>query len=294
MEQENKIVDNLKNSEAWLDSTFRSLRSTCGPALNQIDFKDFQQLHSIFQSSKDCELLLKKHVHSKMDNLVGAAKNLYMSLLRAKWLFDVKNLMDKATGTKDLAQLLCLYTRAKELEIDFSKTHSSSFQDVEAAAEENSEKSKVDPESLILKEFSRLGTVSSEFDQLFGTHLKIIQTLEKHEKENMMEDLKKIVEKLQVDLQQSPISPSNEVSNGAVAEQQVNPLLPPTLVKRETQFGSRVFAISTANELQILNKVRDYIRLNENYMDYMLLKSTNATKPTFGQESDQAMDGAVS
>ena len=41
MEQENKIVDNLKNSEAWLDSTFRSLRSTCGPALNQIDFKDF-------------------------------------------------------------------------------------------------------------------------------------------------------------------------------------------------------------------------------------------------------------
>ena len=38
-----------------------------------------------------------------MENLVGAAKNLYMSLLRAKWLFDVKNLMDKATGTKDLA-----------------------------------------------------------------------------------------------------------------------------------------------------------------------------------------------
>ena len=109
----------------------------------------------------------------------------------------------------------------------------------------------------------------------------------------MMEDLKKIVEKLQVDLQQSPISPSNEVSNGAAVEQQVNSLLPPTLVKRETQFGSRVFAISTANELQILNKVRDYIRLNENYMDYMLLKSTNATKPTFGQESNQDMDGAV-
>jgi len=57
-----------------------------------------------------------------MDNLVGAAKNLFMSLLRAKWLFDVKNLMDKDTGTKDLAQLLCLYVRAKELEIDFTKT----------------------------------------------------------------------------------------------------------------------------------------------------------------------------
>ena len=60
-----------------------------------------------------------------MDNLVGAAKNLYISLLRAKWLFDVKNLMDKATGTKDLAQLLCLYNRSMELEIDFDKTSSS-------------------------------------------------------------------------------------------------------------------------------------------------------------------------
>lgn len=58
-----------------------------------------------------------------MENLVGAAKNLYVSLLRAKWLFDVKNLMDKATGTKDLAQLLCLYNRAKELDIDFSKAN---------------------------------------------------------------------------------------------------------------------------------------------------------------------------
>ena len=50
-----------------------------------------------------------------MDNLVGAAKNLYMSLLRAKWLFDVNNLMDRGSGTKDLAQLLCLYKRSKEL-----------------------------------------------------------------------------------------------------------------------------------------------------------------------------------
>ena len=54
---------------------------------------------------------------------------------------------------------------------------------------------------MILKEFSRLGKVSSEFDQLFGTHLKIISTLKKHEKEDKMEDLKKIVEKLQADLQ---------------------------------------------------------------------------------------------
>lgn len=41
MEQENKIVDNLKNSEQWFDSTFRSLKNLCGSALNQIDFKDF-------------------------------------------------------------------------------------------------------------------------------------------------------------------------------------------------------------------------------------------------------------
>jgi len=40
------------------------------------------------------------------------------------------------------------------------------------------------------------------------------------------------------------------------------------MVKRE--FSSRVFAISTANELEILNKVRDYIRLNENYLDFMM------------------------
>ena len=132
MEQENKIVDNLKNSEAWLDSTFRSLKNSCGPALNQIDFKDFKQLHSIFQSSKDCDLLLKKHVHAKsqMDNLVGAAKNLYLSLLRAKWLFDVNNLMDRGSGTKDLAQLLCLYKRSKELKIDFARAQTAIKVDV--------------------------------------------------------------------------------------------------------------------------------------------------------------------
>ena len=56
-----------------------------------------------------------------------------------------------------------------------------------------------------------------------------------------------------------------------------NPLLPPALVKRESQFGSRVFAISTANELEILTKVRDYIRLNENYNEYMLLKSSTTS-----------------
>ena len=134
MEQETKIVDNLRSSEAWFVQTFQSIQAACGHYyLNQIDFKDFQQLHSIFQSSKDCEALLKKHVHSKsqMENLGGAAKNLFMSLLRSKWLFDVKNLMDKSTGTKDLAQLLCLYNRAIELQIDFTKTEQATNQENE-------------------------------------------------------------------------------------------------------------------------------------------------------------------
>ena len=163
-----------------------------------------------------------------MENLVGAAKNLYMSLLRAKWLFDVKNLMDKATGTKDLAQLLCLYNRAKELEIDFDKAQSSAVQEEEATAIYNLAKQRLhdqqmNQENLILKEFSRLGKVSREFDQLFGTHLKIIQTLEKHEKEDKMDDLKKIVEKLQADLQQTPASPTNNESGApeqSTAQQQ--------------------------------------------------------------------------
>ena len=56
-----------------------------------------------------------------MDHLVGAAKNLYSSLQGAKWLFDVKNLMDKQTGVKELSELLKLYLEARDLDIDFAK-----------------------------------------------------------------------------------------------------------------------------------------------------------------------------
>jgi hypothetical protein len=55
-----------------------------------------------------------------MENLVGAARNLYLSLQGAKWLFEVKTLPDKTNGIKELAQLLSLYYRAKELNIDLS------------------------------------------------------------------------------------------------------------------------------------------------------------------------------
>jgi hypothetical protein len=38
-----------------------------------------------------------------LDNLVGAAKNLYLSLQGAKWLFDVKALLDRSNGVKDFS-----------------------------------------------------------------------------------------------------------------------------------------------------------------------------------------------
>jgi len=53
-----------------------------------------------------------------------------------------------------------------------------------------------------LSEFNRLGQVSNKFDCLFGTHQKIIQTLERHERESRMDELKAIVQGLQTDLQQ--------------------------------------------------------------------------------------------
>ena len=63
----------------------------------------------------------------------------------------------------------------------------------------------------------------------------------------------------------------------------------PNVIKRESQFSSRVFAISTANELEILNKVRDYIRLNENYMEYMLQSESLGinSKPENSNPEDQ-------
>ena len=122
MDNERKIVDNLGRSESWFVSTFAKLKIVCGPSLHQIDFKDYQQLHSVIKNQTDCEQLLKNNSQNpkSMESLVGAAKNLYTSLQGAKWLFDVKSLMDKQTGTKELSQLLQLYGHAKALGIDFS------------------------------------------------------------------------------------------------------------------------------------------------------------------------------
>ena len=68
------------------------------------------------------------------------------------------------------------------------------------------QKNQEDTESIILQEFNRLGQVSNKFDALFGTHQKIIQTLEKHEREDKMDELKEIVQSLQADLMPQPAS----------------------------------------------------------------------------------------
>ena len=56
---------------------------------------------------------------------------------------------------------------------------------------------------MILREFERLGKVAGEFDEMFGTHQKIISSLEKYEKENRMSEFKAIVDRLYQDLSKS-------------------------------------------------------------------------------------------
>jgi len=59
----------------------------------------------VIRSAHDCDQLLKykEWKPQVLENLVGAAKNLYTSLQGAKWLFDVKILMDKSTGIKEMS-----------------------------------------------------------------------------------------------------------------------------------------------------------------------------------------------
>jgi hypothetical protein len=71
-----------------------------GKALNQVDFKDYQQLASALVEEKDCDQLLK---YAKPDNLVGAAKNLWKSLSGVKWLFEVRKVMQ--ANKQDLGRI---------------------------------------------------------------------------------------------------------------------------------------------------------------------------------------------
>ena len=51
METEKRIVENLSKSEEWFVQTFARLKTMTGPALHQIDFKDYQQLQSRFKDA---------------------------------------------------------------------------------------------------------------------------------------------------------------------------------------------------------------------------------------------------
>ena len=184
MDSERKIVDNLGRSEQWFVATFARLKQVCGPSLHQIDFKDYKQLHSVIKSQADCEQLLKHNAQNvkSMESLVGAAKNLFTSLQGAKWLFDVKSIMDTQTGSKELSQLLQLFGQANALGIDFDNA----LKDEYILMDDEEQNSAMDRDSMILRDFSKLGQVAHEFDKLFGSHQKIIATLEKYEEDDKM------------------------------------------------------------------------------------------------------------
>lgn len=93
MNKEKTILENISHSEDWFIQTFNKLKHICGQALHQIDFKDYQQLHSVLKTPVNCKNLLQAQ-SGTMDHLVGAAKNLHLSLLGAEWLFDVRFLLD--------------------------------------------------------------------------------------------------------------------------------------------------------------------------------------------------------
>ena len=255
MDAERRIVDNLGRSETWFVQTFAHLKKVCGASLHQIDFKDYQQLHSVIKTQTDCDALLKHNIYNvkSLDHLVGAARNLFTSLQGAKWLFDVKNLMNKQTGVKDLSELLKLYIQARDLDIDFAKQQE---QEEEYILMDDDTDALANKEVLLIREFAKLGSVSFEFDRLFGTHQKVISTLEKYEEQNKMEDLMQITDRLHRELTRDKGDGSN------VAH------FPQSLIKTENEFGQG-YAISTAVELEILVKVRTYINLNKDYHCYM-------------------------
>ena len=174
-----------------------------------------------------------------MENLVGAVRNLYLSLQGAKWLFEVKTLPDKTNGIKELAQLLSLYYRAKELNIDLSIVEQPDL------IEEGDFTTINLP---VLSEFVKLSKVAVDFDNLFGTHQKVIETLERYEKKKSMQELVEKVDSLSEQLQFQSAQSNPEI-------------------KLEPSKGC---AISTNAEQEILQKVRSYINLNQDYQNFIL------------------------
>jgi predicted metal-binding transcription factor (methanogenesis marker protein 9) len=95
----------------------------------------------------------------------------------------------------------------------------------------------------VLSEFARLSKVAVEFDSLFGTHQKVIETLERYEKDKAMQQLMDKVDSLQ---EQLLFTFSNQSNPDVKSEQ-------------------KGFVISTIAEQEVLQKVRSYIRLNQDY-----------------------------
>ena len=166
--------------------------------------------------------------------------------------------MSKQTGVKDLAQLLQLYLHAKEIGIDFVR--SSDTEEEYILMDDVEPENLGNKDALLLREFSKLGSVAQEFDRLFGSHQKVIASLEKYEETNQMKDLISIVERLQKEL----IQCKDEENNAGIRAQ-----FPSSLIKTENEYGNGC-AISTVSELEILNKVRTYINLNKDYHTFLL------------------------
>jgi hypothetical protein len=92
MKREQKIIDNIPNSEEWFMQTYEKLKVIAGKALHRVDFKSFVQLSTVLKDEKECVNLLKTLTKSP-DTLVGAAFNLWKSISGVKWLFEAKRLL---------------------------------------------------------------------------------------------------------------------------------------------------------------------------------------------------------
>jgi hypothetical protein len=79
--------------------------------------------------------------------------------------------------------MLNLYYRSKEINIDLSSL-------------EHQEVMDDDPNFQVLSEFIKLSRVAVEFDSLFGTHQKVIETLERYERDRAMQKLLNKVDSL--------------------------------------------------------------------------------------------------
>ena len=93
-------------------------------------------------------------------------------------MFEVRALMqgtDQTPGqSRELSHLLMLYYKAKELQINLSSPLVHDQEYILTDDEPN-------PQQELVTEFEQLALNAVEFDTLFGTHQKVIATLERFE-----------------------------------------------------------------------------------------------------------------